>query len=119
MPKIVLSTLDVPNKNNRVYTEETFKDCLGKSVFGVVGQDDPSVFNDRVDLSKVGFMVTELRIEEGQLVGTLQTYPNDNGIIVNEDMDFRPNGYGNLQEDGTVTNYRIVSISALSKGEGA
>lgn len=89
MEVIVHPNLGSPNKNNRTYTDKNFEPFLGKSFYGQLGFPDRRDGIQKAvttDLSKVSHQIENLRIVDGNVVGTLKVLDTPNGNILKELM---------------------------------
>lgn len=130
-------TIGVPNTNGRIYTQECVESMVeqfnarDKPMLGELGyrsgQSGPTI-----DLARVSHAVTDLRIVDGKLVGTIQVLQTPFGkileVVANTakiDMDcvmhFRPACMVAPQDmilemDGTTTlkNVTFYSVSATN-----
>lgn len=114
---IQILNLDVPNKNGRIYPtdvmERVIKNFESKKVFGQLGlptADAP------VDVSKVTHYVDNLRIENGNLIGTAHIVSDNPLFYLDKEVTgfgFRPKGLGKIDENGVVTEYELLSIDLV------
>ena len=118
-----LMILDVPNKNNRIYTTQAVYNALTRLPKMVVGEFGPSDGAQAIDLGKVSHRVDNLRIEDGYLVGDVTTMKTPMGIELDkilDKVDFRPRSAAivMLGEEGvlTITDLTIISIDAVMEG---
>ena len=124
---VVIFELDKPNLNGRIYTTECMEKAInkldGKPVLGTIGM----VYDDNVltMMSMVSHSISNLRIEDGKVVGNLTILDTPEGRkltdLIEEDKQefvYRSSGIGNIeyQEDGTrmVTDFQILSINAVN-----
>jgi hypothetical protein len=87
-----------------------------------MGQLDVPETGVEVNISDAAFTVSDIVIEGEQLMGTVSFLDNAHGQILKSILDnivFRPNGTGVLEKDGNVTDYTLVSFSALMKTDAA
>lgn len=123
----VILTLDTPNANGRTYTTESIQQIIdkfnerqaaGAAVLGELGY--PTENFSIVEISNVSHQVTNMRIENGKLLGTIKLLNTPNGIILKNLLDkghcggFRPRGFGDVSADGTITNYKLISIDYVN-----
>jgi hypothetical protein len=109
--------LGAPNKNGRIYTEETIKDAINKAklpMIGIMGMPEDA----SVQLARASHAVEQLYIKDGAMFAKVSILKTPAGQVVeqllNEDkVAFRLAGVGNVAEDGTVTNFSITTISAV------
>ena len=116
---VEIQIVDLPNKNGRVY-DRSIVDAIcrrGKPIFGCIGMPDD--VKGGINLTMLSHEVTELRVEGNQMVGKVRTLGTPEGKKLEEmlsDVDFRMAGYGNIAEDGVVTNFTLHSINAVING---
>lgn len=112
--------LDVRNPNGRIYTTETAGEIIRqkRQILGSLGMSKEGSF----DLSKTSHICENLMIKGGWLVGTIRVLDTEYGktlrtlLQAEVRLDFRVVGFGNLSEDGTITNFELVSINAVNEG---
>lgn len=99
MMKIALQNLGQPNKNGRIYPESVIKDAIINSDSLKNGRlfvtRNSVQYSTQVDMDDVVGMVDDLYIED-KMFGY---------------YDIRPNGIGNVDENGVVSNYELISFS--------
>lgn len=112
---------DVPNKNGRIYPTEMIEKMIrevgDRPIFGHVGLPDGT----SIDLVNVSHQVTGLRMENGNLVGTVKILDTPMGqylkaILLAEARDYRMSGTGFVSVDGEVSDYTLISIDAVQDG---
>ena len=110
-----LAQIGVPNKNGHVYSADCFESALGKEFFGTIGMDD---FNESVDLNRVSHRITNLRIEDGFLVGDVEILSTPMGKVLSEigGMDYRTAGFADMDSNGIISKYQLISINAVENG---
>ena len=127
MPTFIIETIDKPNRNNRIYT----KACIEKAISDTkklveerrfMGElhETTSYHDTTVNLMRASHLVTELRLEESRFVADVQILKTPMGIVLQRLVDsdqvyFVPRGIGKLEENGTVTDYTLISIDAYPK----
>jgi hypothetical protein len=89
---IVVRNLGLPNKNGNTYTDENFKPFLGKSYYGQIGfpeyKGNIEKLKDNIeklstlDLRKVSHQIQNIRIVNGNVVGSLKILDTTNGNIL-------------------------------------
>lgn len=120
--------LDVPNANGRIYTTETAQAIVdqankrmsnGRALFGELGYPTGEPFGN-IDLNRVSHQITEVRIEDGKLIGKMKLLDTPMGQIAKTLLDeaphvgIRPRGFANVQPDGTVTDFQLVTFDIVS-----
>lgn len=117
-----------PNTNNRTYTQEAAEHIVEKinsgNMMGMLGFQETQM---TVDLTKVSHRMENARIEgeyviadavvldtpEGktlrQLVESQQNVPHSLGV------NFATAGVGDLQLDGTIKDFKCISVNATSE----
>jgi hypothetical protein len=124
--KIPILTLDVPNKNGRIYPRATFEKALKKYLDEQVAPKRAMIVSKipedmTVNLHDVIGVVKDIRIEENQVVIEAQFLPELKGALLAEEginsgkLHLRSAGVGSLhkQADGTYTigdDYEILSF---------
>jgi len=127
--KVQLLRLDVPNGNGRCYTTEAVEAAIkklnGAPLLGTIGIPEPNGDGNsfiNLDIRKVSHTVSNLRIEDGFLVGDmkiLQTDPGSELSFMLDSVAFRPNSIGKVSTDGFVSDLTFVSVSAVDKEQAA
>ena len=109
--KIVLQNLGSPNKNGRIYSEDIIKQAISncdnlknKRLF--ITHKVPQ--SAEVNLEDVVGLVDDLYIKDSNLVANVSYIIEDKML---EYYNIRPNGVGNVDENGVVSNYKIISFS--------
>ena len=128
--KLVAKILDcdVPNKNGHIYSTETAKSIIEKAgnrpLFGRIGMAP----GDSIVLEDVSHQISNLRIKDGQLIADIEVLQTPQGkvlesLMVKEDgtprdinVDFRVSGWGNIDAEGTITDFILREISAVNDG---
>jgi hypothetical protein len=121
--RVKLVQLDQPNANNRVYPTEAIKEAIAKapdSLLGTIGLAK----SVELELGEVAMAANQFKIIDGYLTAEITILETPAGkaakeLIENDSVAFRPVGYGNVAEDGTVSNYTFHSISMIPKGDAA
>lgn len=143
--KVVIAIADVPNLNNRVYShaalEHVCATYANRECFGMLGmpecppvaptpesaEEDPDTFLSGMTVppDRVSHTVTNLRMEDGKLVGDVAVLSTPMGVIVRQLLDenvplqFRTAGIGNFNRVGDhieVTDFHLASINAVKDG---
>lgn len=82
---IVVRNIGIPNKNGITYTHENFKPFLGKSYYGQIGFPEykDNIENlSTIDVQKASHQIQNIRIVDGNVVGTLKILDTPNGNIL-------------------------------------
>lgn len=115
---IEILTVDVPNKNGRIYPKQVVEEAIKKcnyERFGTIGvQSDfpwPNLFD-------VACNIKNLRIEDSKLIGDMQTLTTPKGLmmesLMNEtELGFVVCGLGDVSETGEVSNFSLTSVSVI------
>jgi hypothetical protein len=117
---------DVPNKNGRTYPRELLEGLTktkpDEVILGHLGMDaGRGAF---VDMHRVSHTVSSMRIdEEGYLVCAVTVLDTPNGKILKDlleaplsDISFRTAGFATIDKDGIISNFKLISINAVSEG---
>lgn len=121
---VKIQQVDVPNKNNHVYTRETIEQVIAdyddseKILFGTIGMS-----NDRAIVHS-SHRIDKLRIEDGWLVGDVTVLETETGnalatMLEAHPLDFRMDGFCNIDlQDGkiVVTDYTLHRVNAVLDG---
>jgi len=109
--KIALQNLGSPNKNGRIYSEDLIKEAIlncdylkNKRLF--ITRNAPQ--SVEVDLADVVGVIDDLYIKDNNLIADVSFIVEDKNL---EYYDIRPNGIGNVDENGVVSNYEFISFS--------
>lgn len=107
--KIKILELDKPNKNRRIYSKETIEVAINKlenrTIYGCSEMNDKGF----IDVAKISHRISDLQIENNFLIGELKPIEGYDFLFDFPD-NFRPNGVGELCDNGEVKNYSIISI---------
>lgn len=105
--------------NKKVYQEFYVQEALDKLIKPeVLGEISPR--NSPVDLPRVSHQFTELKIEDGYLVGNLCVLDTPYGNILRTlidggvDVRFAIRGLGKMDEDCVIYDLEILSIDLIS-----
>lgn len=114
---VTLLVLDEPSESGRIYTTEAIQKAISKLNGGLLGTIGNTT-SARVNPESVGFAVSDIRIEGNQLIGKITPLQTPAGQIVQKIITdgivaFSPVGTGVINEDGTVTDYNFISVSAI------
>lgn len=121
---INILTVDEPNFNGRIYPRAVVEEAISKAkdpLPGTIGMP----LDEDVPEEEVSHQVSNLRLEDGRLMGTVTILGTPKGKILEGmiDADFRTAGTGmiSISENGhtVVTDFVLKSINALPKGTGA
>ena len=118
--KATILRLDYKDLNGRVYTREVGKDIVKqinerKEVFGRIGYSKSSPWGG-VSLDKISHVISNARILGDEIVCDVKLLETREGHILKPIIDkcvFRPNGAGELEEDGTIKNCQVISVDAI------
>lgn len=120
--KVQIQKLDAPNKNGRVYSTEVIQEAIkakgDNPILGTFGMPETSLVN----LTDVSHVVRNLTIEDGYLVGEVTVLKTPRGEILEKVLDemvFRTSGTGNVDDDGNITDFHILTVAAIHKDTAA
>jgi hypothetical protein len=130
---------DVENSNNRIYTKEMAEDIVkqfneriqeGERILGQIGYPEPEQFEGR--LGDVSHEVKEIHLnpECKTIEGTIEILetPKGNYLLkmIDDNIDkfkecfvVRSRGFGEVNENKEVTNFKILSFDIVSKESDA
>jgi hypothetical protein len=121
---VTILKCDEPNANGRIYPREVVEKMVEQCeanqnrIFGTVGMPEGT----SLDISKISHTVNNLRITEGgDLIGDVMVLSTPQGKVMQELLevgkyDYRTAGIGKIDENGVVSDYRLISISMVSDG---
>lgn len=117
---------DVRNQNGRVYPMNEISDAVGTIMEqitqdgGVIGEcDHPEELT--VGLDRVSHMITEMKMDGADGIGKLKILPTPCGNIVKTliengvKLGVSSRGSGNVDDDGYVSDFEIVTIDIVAK----
>lgn len=130
---------DTENENGRIYTKELSKDIikqfeerkeLGEVLFGQVGYPPPEEFLGRLDHTSHAIKEIHLNEETKSIDGTIEILDTPAGrqlmeMVNNDPTKFgelfvvRSRGFGEVNENKEVTNFKILSFDVVPKEEDA
>lgn len=103
------------NKNGRIYDESNINiNEISNALYGEIGLQD----SHQISLSNVSHITTNLEIINGILYGQVEILSTPQGNIlknlINEStVIFRPRGTGEVNSDGTISDYKLISFDAI------
>lgn len=118
----------VPTPNGRIYSEDVLKkavearqkDIAERKMLGTIDPPSDGVTN----LAKVSHVVTELKVEDGKLLGSIEILPTEEGkklLTMLNGIGLTLYGVGmttkDLNGNDVVTDYSIGSIVTKPKGD--
>lgn len=122
MKKTLIPYFGRKNLNNRIYTKEECEKIVEmfnsteRPVFGQLGYPEESF--DDVSLTKASHMISDLKIEGDELVGTISILETDEGTklkkMINEGV-FRPRCIGTINDKNEVIVDKIISFDFVPK----
>jgi len=126
MKQQIILKINVKTSNNTIYTEAIayqIKEQIEKQNLGTFIQDDiftkAEPIKTTIDLKDVAFKMTNPTIKEDKLLVDIKILKDlPNGKILNDIIDivvFRPRGIGNVDENGIITDYKLICINAINK----
>lgn len=115
-----LLTLNTPNRNGHIFTEEAVKNAIEKHK----GSNRLFVTRNLPDdvgtnLGDAIALVTDMEIKDNAVMGNVEFLNTPQCLPQFEDMlqtgiaAVRPNGRGNVGEDGHISNYLIESFTLI------
>ena len=114
---IQIIELNRPSRNGRIYTWENFEP-FSKSERPLLGEFYAHNASPDVSLDNIAFTVSNLRPENEFLVGDIKVLTTPVAInsklqemIDNDMVLFGPKGQAKLNEDGTMAEYNLISIT--------
>lgn len=121
--RVKVLQLDTPNTNGRIYPATVVMEAIEKapnSILGTIGLGEGT----ELELGEVAIAANQFQIADGYLTAEITILETPAGkeartLIETGGVAFRPVGYGDVAEDGTISNYRIHSISLLPKDNAA
>ena len=130
-----IAACDVPNGNGRVYSkyvwEKALADFQSKLAKGEVlgtmqsGEYSPDALDRCPDEPTAAFRVKSINIDDAKFVqATVDILDTEAGRLLLEvmettAMEFRPSGNGEIDKDGKVSNYELLSIHAFPADHAA
>lgn len=121
--KGVLLTAGQPSPNGRIYPEEVLRKIADDTQQAVasrrlLGSIDGSP-DGKIMLDKVSHVVTELRFEDGKLLGSVEVLPTAEGkrlldmldkAAPSKEIGLASVGIGKVDENNVVSDYKITEI---------
>lgn len=121
---VKIQQVNVPNKNGRIYTRATIEQVIeqfkdGKPLLGTIGMGE-----DRAAIDHSSHKVTNLRLEDGWLIGDVAVLETETGnalatMLEAHPLDFRMDGVGNVEQQDdrwVVTDYTLHRVNAVLDG---
>lgn len=116
----VIMIADEPTINGRIYTKQTLEEMIsrvnehGSNLVGTIGVPKTEI----PELEEVSHVITNLRMEDNKVIGDIRILDTPRGIRLAEiiasgsNVTYHSCGIGQMNEDNTVTDYTLTSISA-------
>ena len=110
-----ITIVDTPSETGRIFPTSTVNDMIErhgeKLIFGSIGMQQ------EIALDTASHIVSNLRIEEGYLVGDVTLLPDTKYgkalFLIKDVVRYRLSGWGDLNEKNEVTNFSIHAINAV------
>ena len=125
MNKITIMNIDKENLNGNIFTreaiEEMVKKCKNKSIPGYIGMN----LHPKKGLDETSHLTNNIKIIGDKVVGDIiirEGFLNGDklkSMLELEDIVFRAQGEGVVDEAGIVNHFNIDSINAIDKSEDA
>lgn len=119
----ILQRINTPTLNGRIYSERVLKDALetnaGRDIMGTLGLNKEMIGSNEIDISKIAFMVQNMRIEDGALRGDIRTLATPQGNVFKsmlqegKHFDFRIAGYGTVGPNQEVSKFILSTVGAV------
>jgi Prohead core protein serine protease len=123
--KATILTADTPNANGRTYARDTLERAVAEQekkgrTWVTLGMPK----GNQVDLAEIAGQAGNWSWDGDNLIAEIAIMDTPRGALVKEllaagECDYRSAGYGEVDRDGKVTNFRFISIGVLQKGTGA
>lgn len=125
---IEIYTLDVLQKSGHILSIDEAQKIVsfwhGRKVFGQLSSaksyadEIKNKTTGTIDMSTITHVVSNLRVNNGKLVGDIEILSTPAGehlkeLLHNGLVLFKPYGFANVDNDGNMTNYQLVRIDAI------
>lgn len=121
MQTFIVGLVDKPNKNGRIYPrgvmDKAIKDYRKQiDEKRSVGELNPQ-FDPTTVLTNVSHIITDLLIEENNLVADVDVLTTPRGLILQDmleshNIEFVTRGLAKLDKEKTITEYTLLSVDA-------
>lgn len=114
--KVPVLKLNEATQNGRIYPDYVVADSVANAqlpLFGTFG----CTGKVHLELGEVSHRVSELKIENDQLVANVEILNTPRGTVLskalsqNQDIKFHAVGTGMVDDDGVVSEYSLISVS--------
>lgn len=116
---VTVLRMDESNRNGRIYSTEVvegmLKNIAGSKMLGTFGMDG-------VNLENVSHEASNLRIEDGELRCDIKVLDTPMGLVLQtmlNDVEYASRGYGRISATGEVSEWTMISVDVVSKGNKA
>ena len=122
MLTFIVGIVDTPNKNGRTYPRAVMEKAIADYKKPIdqkrsVGELNPQ-YDSPINLTSVSHIVTDLRIEENNLIADVDVLTTPKGIVLQTVLDSQHNiefvtrGLAKIDEEKNITEYTLISVDA-------
>lgn len=120
---VKVADIGIPDRDNRIYSQEVMSAAIEKATMPMIGMLG-TLDGQTVPLTKASHAVEQLYIQDGAVFAKISILKTPAGQLVEQLMAenlvaFKLAGSGNVAEDGTVTNFSIVTVSVVDPDTAA
>ena len=109
--------LDKANKNGRTYGTETMEKAIADAKFpiiGTLGMPDGA----SISLHRVSHTIEAITVKDGAVYAKINVLTTPAGqeldkLLAKNKIEFRDAGTGKIAEDGTVSDFTLITVSAV------
>ncbi len=115
--EIEIIKADTPTVNDRIYPKEELEKAIAKIKKPLLGRLGSSGSNPtNVNLSDVVFMVDNIRLKDGTVVGDMKILDTPKRPEFEELLEFvryAPAGTGQVDDEGNISDYKFLCVDAI------
>jgi len=119
--EIKIIEADTPTINDRIYPKEELEKAIASAQQPLIGRLGSSGTNPtNISIEDIAFTVENLRVVDGTVVGDMTILNTPNGALFEEVLPlvrFAPAGTGMVDDNNSVSDYKIMCIDAILDDE--
>lgn len=123
---------DVKNSNGRIYPKSVLKNIvkqfkeMDKPLWGEYPGRKSFTYGSLIDLSRASHEITDISLSEDEtvLLAEIKLFPLPHSPILaamfkDKNIVYRPRGFGSLNLNGEIYDYKLVTIDAIDADDDA
>lgn len=115
--QVKIVDLDKANRNGHTYTAEVMEKAIADTTFPIMGTlGMPEGLT--ISLQRVSHAVEGIEIRDGAVYAKIKVLATPAGqaldqLLTSSNIEFRVAGIGNIDKDGTVSDFKLLTVSAV------